>query len=65
MYKRQGRNLVECRKVEVEHHALAADFVDFALDRSEFFHRFGDVGIVLFLDLDVYKRQVPECARMI
>ena len=34
-----GRNLVERRKVEVEHHALAADFVDFALDRSEFFHQ--------------------------
>ena len=34
-------HLVERRKVEVEHHALAAYFVDFALDRSEFFHRFG------------------------
>lgn len=34
-----GRNLVERRKVEVEHHALAADFVDFALYGCEFFHQ--------------------------
>jgi len=36
-----GRNAVKLGQIAVEHHALAADFVDFALDRSEFFHRFG------------------------
>ena len=36
-----GRNAVKLGQIAVEHHALAAYFVDFALDRSEFFHRFG------------------------
>ena len=31
-----GRNLIQRRKVEVEHYAQAADFVDFILDNSNF-----------------------------
>ena len=36
-----GFDLVKGGKVKIEHHALAADFVNFALDRREFFHWVG------------------------
>ncbi len=42
-----GRNLIQRRKVEVEHHAQAADFVDFILDNGYIIHKFGLWGLVL------------------
>jgi len=39
-------NLVQWCQVEVEHHALAADFVDFILDYS-YFHCSGSVRFIL------------------
>ena len=41
------RNLIQCHQVEVEHHALAADFVDFILDKGYIIHKFGlcEVGV--------------------
>ena len=41
------RNLIQCHQVEVEHHALAADFVDFILDKGYIIHKFGLWGLIL------------------
>ena len=41
------RNLIQYHQVEVEHHALAADFVDFILDKGYIIHKFGLWGLIL------------------
>ena len=42
-----GRNAVKLGQIAVEHHALAADFVDFILDKGYIIHKFGlcEVGV--------------------
>ena len=48
-----GRNLIQRCEIEIQHHALAADFVDFILDNGYFIHRVWGGRRRLFFNLTV------------